>query len=160
MTTLARVCTCSAAIPTTRWCSAGWRNPGLFPSRSVTDPSKQSNINWDRRLKVQGYLQLCHWNTWRCRSSQAFGEVLRYKSLHHVNHDAVVIEKIPMFFDVYIGKMCSLIGWHPLTAERLSLPISGDRFLLTDRNCLAQCGHNAFDLQNWTGPDFFRIPTR
>lgn len=42
--------------------------------------------------------------------------------------------------------------------EEVYLPRTGDRYLLTDRNCSDQTGHGDFKVQESRSPSFFVLP--
>ena len=47
--------------------------------------------------------------------------------------------------DVYIGQLCSAMGLRDMCKTNMFTPLSGGRYLITGKDCPAQCGHNDFD---------------
>lgn len=166
-----------------RFCRIAMIRPKLDSSRTSTFHSRYLNIlSWityyrltflrsfrnPRRTATLNAEEEADWNTIFNFDIQAADEANRRSGIascssnSHFNMEKMMkswLGWLRCFFDLYIGQLCSLIGFNLLTTGRLSFQKSSGRFLVTGRNSPPQCGHKDFDQNEGSRSGFFIIAT-
>ena len=67
--------------------------------------------------------------------------------------DTVWVAKSRAHLDVWLGLLCTLLQVHRSDGNRLYLPNTGGRMLITGKHCPRQIGHTDFDCSDGEGPN-------